>query len=532
MTKLTVFLFLLIPTLCWGQTKAEDYWVYIKDRTEIVSSDRIAGTSQKGDIVEVIPCKRLGNNEPSELEKKEWLIIKVSGITEKERNAMLAPYTETNIIDGRPVISTLAYRRRKIDVDAYKTAQSIDSKTSFVTTAVSKTAVVTTEKTDTDISDMQREARLYDRLMPVRKLAKWGWEKILSSAYAANTTHTVITTGGGDYTTLNAYEDAIDGTAYSAGETATVNCSGTDADTTAVTFDGWDSDVTLIISGDAHTGKWNTNYYRLEIGNNSQAILCTSNNIRMYNLQVWAKYNSGGIKLSSYCYVSNTIVHIGDAAGNPGIDGIFIGGTYNKIWNSFVWGRFDYGAVRINVGGDATGTSIYSCTLYDRGSTARGINNASNSAGVTVKNTIVNGFADNYYQSMTTSYCCSDVAGDLSGTGDRNGSDGDVTFVDPDNATFVSTDLHLNSTDVNAINLGTDTSGEGSPLNFTTDIDGKTRSGTWDIGADEYVASGSPTPRRRIIIISKNETNHTTGNTDTDIGMAALCPRRKVKAFA
>lgn len=35
-------------------------------------------------------------------------------------------------------------------------------------------------------------------------------------------------------------------------------------------------------------------------------------------------------------------------------------------------------------------------------------------------------------------------------------------------------------------NVGTDTSGDASPFNFTTDITGATRSGTWDIGADEF----------------------------------------------
>ena len=71
MKTLTLHLALLLCLLgnAWGQ-ETEDYWVYIKDREEIVSSEHIAGTSQKGDIVEVIPCKRLGKHEPSELEKK------------------------------------------------------------------------------------------------------------------------------------------------------------------------------------------------------------------------------------------------------------------------------------------------------------------------------------------------------------------------------------------------------------------------------------------------------------------------------
>lgn len=53
------------------------------------------------------------------------------------------------------------------------------------------------------------------------------------------------------------------------------------------------------------------------------------------------------------------------------------------------------------------------------------------------------------------------------------------------NTTSGSEDLHLASTDTDAIDMGADLSGT-----FTDDIDGKTRSGTWDIGADEYFASG------------------------------------------
>jgi hypothetical protein len=53
------------------------------------------------------------------------------------------------------------------------------------------------------------------------------------------------------------------------------------------------------------------------------------------------------------------------------------------------------------------------------------------------------------------------------------------------NITAGSEDLHL-KIGANAIDEGTDLSGT-----FTTDIDGVTRSGTWDIGADEYAIASS-----------------------------------------
>jgi hypothetical protein len=47
-----------------------------------------------------------------------------------------------------------------------------------------------------------------------------------------------------------------------------------------------------------------------------------------------------------------------------------------------------------------------------------------------------------------------------------------------------SENLHIGASSA-LKNVGTDRSAA-----FTTDIDGQTRSGTWDIGADEYVAAG------------------------------------------
>lgn len=54
-------------------------------------------------------------------------------------------------------------------------------------------------------------------------------------------------------------------------------------------------------------------------------------------------------------------------------------------------------------------------------------------------------------------------------------------------------DYHLASNDAGGIDKGTDLSGDGT-FAFDDDIDGDTRSGTWDIGFDEYVAAGVTMP--------------------------------------
>lgn len=56
--------------------------------------------------------------------------------------------------------------------------------------------------------------------------------------------------------------------------------------------------------------------------------------------------------------------------------------------------------------------------------------------------------------------------------------------------TFEADGYHLASTDTGAIDDGTDLSADGT-FAFTDDIDGDTRSGSWDIGADEYVSASN-----------------------------------------
>lgn len=60
--------------------------------------------------------------------------------------------------------------------------------------------------------------------------------------------------------------------------------------------------------------------------------------------------------------------------------------------------------------------------------------------------------------------------------------------------TTLGSDFHLKS-GADAIDAGADLS-----ATFTTDIDGAIRSGTWDIGADEYAGGGSPTRKRMIMM--------------------------------
>lgn len=91
-------------------------------------------------------------------------------------------------------------------------------------------------------------------------------------------------------------------------------------------------------------------------------------------------------------------------------------------------------------------------------------------------------FSQNGGRTLVCNYCSSSdaTADDWGGVGNRVSQT--FTFIDEVNDNF-----HLASNDAGARDYGQTNPGSGL---FTDDIDGQTRSGTWDIGADEYVAAG------------------------------------------
>jgi len=68
------------------------------------------------------------------------------------------------------------------------------------------------------------------------------------------------------------------------------------------------------------------------------------------------------------------------------------------------------------------------------------------------------------------------------------------------NVTAGSEDLALPSSGSALYEVGTDTSGDSAPLNFTADIEGTTRTASWDVGVYELSAGGAQLPDNRFII--------------------------------
>jgi parallel beta-helix repeat protein len=168
-------------------------------------------------------------------------------------------------------------------------------------------------------------------------------------------------------------------------------------------------------------------------------------------------------------------------SGTGAQTGIYVG---DKDWNVLIynnvfynWKRTSSTNVCIATDYDSNPLNIYNNTFIN---STKGIRIGGNPT-ITIKNNIfqddtadVEGTIDTQATNLTD---LTDVASGL--TAGSNVFESALTFINK-----TGNNYHLSTSDTSAINAGSDLSGT-----FTTDIDGTTRSGTWDIGADEYVAS-------------------------------------------
>jgi hypothetical protein len=147
-----------------------------------------------------------------------------------------------------------------------------------------------------------------------------------------------------------------------------------------------------------------------------------------------------------------------------------------QIMNSFFYTNTNY-AIQVDV---AQTVNLYNNTIVGGN---RGVRTNNASAVIIATNNITSGQVTAAYLNSTgtlTQGYNSSTDATSSGTGSRTNQ----TF------SFVNAgayDYHLASNDGGAKDFGTSDPGSGL---FSDDIDGVARTGTWDIGADEYVAAG------------------------------------------
>lgn len=306
-----------------------------------------------------------------------------------------------------------------------------------------------------------------------------------------------IKPSGGDYTSLAAWEAGRQADLVTAGNIEVAECYAME-DTTAVTIDGWTTNATnyIEIKGadsdktSTNTGKWSTERYRLVV-TGGVGLITSEECTRVHDLQVsainaeatigtYAIYNS-----TSRLYFYNNVLkgltdnsRLGAALFmyQTGDDGALVHIYNNIILNCS--GTSSYGIwtdVNRNIPHYIYNNTFVNCTIgmYEAGVVFYVKNNLFYNCGVDTSSI---GTASNCGYNATTN----SGLGYTAQTGDRVSQ----TF------TFVNAgagDYHLASNDAGAKDYGTSDPGSGM---FSDDIDGETRSGSWDIGADEYVSSG------------------------------------------
>lgn len=305
-----------------------------------------------------------------------------------------------------------------------------------------------------------------------------------------------VKSSGGDYSSLSAWEAAQQGNLVSLDEVHVGECYAF-ADTTAFTIDGSTTDATrymkiTVAAGNRHAGSYSTSAYRLEVSGSFAAPITISDD---YCQIEWIQVKQTGGTANHYSYILinnltglliNKIIHAGGGAAtspNGACIGVASSAGTGTIRNSVLYKANGAGIYCNNFGGGTL--DIQNCTIAGCGT--YGIHN--NSGTVTAVNCYSGGnTTDDYSGTITKTTCMHSSATVFTGsTASTAHSTANFT-----NVTAGSQDYHLVSGSA-LIDAGTDKS-----ATYTDDIDGDTRSGTFDVGADEFVsvATGQPTRRR------------------------------------
>jgi len=289
------------------------------------------------------------------------------------------------------------------------------------------------------------------------------------------------------------FGSCMQGDLVCAGKSAVAKIDGawTSADTTRFSINGWTTSlnnyIKIYTTPEArHTGKWDATKYRMEIpgATNYYIIENYENYVHIDGLQLSATAPPSGFQDaitaenlagSGEILISNNIISLAGAT-NTG-SGISTNSSPNivvKAWNNvFIgggYGMYIYGThyVYNNV--------FYNCN--------NGIRKVGATAIIVAKNNITQNCNDGYGGTFSPSsdYNISDLAGDAPGANSQNSIT--VSFVDTTNR-----DFHLSPGDTAAKDKGADLSADAN-LAVKGDIDSQVRTGSWDIGVDEYGASG------------------------------------------
>jgi hypothetical protein len=329
---------------------------------------------------------------------------------------------------------------------------------------------------------------------------------LCAPSWATQTRYVNAASSGGDCTTnatsgataacatLAAAEALMSGTLS---EPWIIYCEGTTADTTVVSIGGMTpsatNTITIMTTGaNRHSGTYSTSLYRLEPASGA-AITVGVPYVIIDGLQI--KSASGGravfdntISTNGTIVFKNNIILGTNDSGDRGMQ--LISSSTSTDWNIYnnIFYNLANFAIEVNTYNNQV-NRIYNNTIYG---CYGGI--YLQTTGTIAKNNLIIGSGNTNTYTGTfasgTDYNATDSTDDI-GTGSNN-----KTSVSTTNLFVSTTNFHLTATSsADVKDAGVSDPGSGM---FSTDIDGETRSGSWDIGADEYPAAST---RRRVVIV-------------------------------
>lgn len=255
------------------------------------------------------------------------------------------------------------------------------------------------------------------------------------------------------------------------------------ADTTLAVINGTTSNAAKYMriytpASERHSGVWDTGKYYLKAYKGYNGLLQLEDyHIRVEGLQVWNTASPSA---------TTSVIDVGSGAGtsNTYISDCIVRGGGHGIYTTrqvFIWNCIVYGPLYAALWSGTSNLKVYNCTLI--GNTYGW--EFTTGTGQIFKNCYAKGSTAGYKSGGTLTTCASS---DTSGSaGLQNIAYSTANFT---NVTGGSEDLSLVSGSA-LIDVGTDTSGDAAPLDFTDDIDGTARGATWDVGVFEYLSSGA-----------------------------------------
>ena len=316
-------------------------------------------------------------------------------------------------------------------------------------------------------------------------------------------------TAGGDGTTNataganRAYaslQEAIGALPGTLSDAYTFYCEGSAADTLQVSISQWDfvtsaANYVLVTTTPAnrHDGKWNTSKYRIEVTDADAIYNGLPSHVRLDGLQAQVTVSTSlghdyvcfrlctGANLST---VDHRISHcIGRVVVSGGAtDPVYIFSTSEpvtaastgtvQIWNCVAYGGF-MGFYTDPSVWSAANVRTYNCTAYGNQFNFGGAQICVNCLGASPT-------VGNSFESVGSTGHSNNASTDATANGTNARDNQTFSFVNA-----AAGDFHLLVSDAGAKGFGLTDPASGL---FSDDIDGQTRTGAWDIGADQYVA--------------------------------------------